>query len=63
MEIRNTTLEEIAKYFEREEAILRNAISTEKGKLSAAEMGAPGLVNIIKKYSITLKHKENGIFS
>lgn len=50
VETRYTPLEEIAKHFDGDDAILGGAVATEKGKVLAAEMGGLDTVNVDEKY-------------
>lgn len=57
IETRYTPLEEIAKHFEGDEAIVGGAVATEKGKVLAAEVGGLDTVNLDKKDPY-VEHKE-----
>lgn len=56
IETRNTPLEEIAKYFDGDAAIVGGAVATEKGKVLAAEMG--GLEGTEEKDAGVIEHRE-----
>lgn len=58
IETRNTPLEEIAKYFDGESAIVGGAAATEKAKHLAAELGGLGTVNMTEKDGAAVEHRE-----
>lgn len=57
IETRYTPLEEIAKHFDGEDAVVGGAVATEKGKVLAAELGGLDTVDLDKK-SYTVEHRE-----
>lgn len=57
IETRYTPLEEIAKHFEGEDAIVGGAVATEKSKVLAAEVGGLDTVDLDSK-NVHVEHKE-----
>ncbi|KAK5129161.1 hypothetical protein LTR08_003802 [Meristemomyces frigidus] len=58
VETRYTPLEEIAKHFDGEDALLGGAVATEKGQVLAAEMGGLDTVDLGEKRGADIDHRE-----
>ncbi|KAK4617257.1 Lactose permease [Fulvia fulva] len=58
IETRYTPLEEIAKHFDGDDAIVGGAVATEKGKVLAAEVGGLDTIDLGEKNRVEVEHRE-----